>query len=340
MLRTFFKLIIANTHILIIIALMTGCDSSDCTEESQYIETDASLSVTRVEDDLLKMENEQDAIDLLSSHPILASQFWHSGEYPNDTILAKRLFRLFNEPSIDSLILETKTYFVDFDENIEELERAFRYIKYHYPDTKIPRIETVVTGFYNDMYISDSLIILGLDYFMGTHGKYQPNDMPNYIVKRYSRESLASIVMSFASNPYNQADVQHGTLLADMINLGKSYYFVKQSMPCKADSLIIGYTSEEMKLVRENQEVIWANLIENELLYETSHFLKNKFVGESPNVAEISPKCPGRVGAWVGWEIVKKYMDKYPEITIEELMADKDAHTIFQKSGYKPRNEK
>ena len=67
--------------------------------------------------------------------------------------------------------------------------------------------------------------------------------------------------------------------------------------------------------------------------------MKNKFIGESPNVYEISEKCPGRIGAWLGWEIVKKYMDKNPEVSIVDLMNDTDAHRIFQMSGYKPRNQ-
>ena len=36
-----------------------------------------------------------------------------------------------------------------------------------------------------------------------------------------------------------------------------------------------------MKLVGENQEIIWANLIENELLYERNDYMKNKFIGET-----------------------------------------------------------
>ena len=93
-----------------------------------------------------------------------------------------------------------------------------------------------------------------------------------------------------------------------------------------------------MKLVNENQEIIWANLIENELLYERNDYMKNKFIGERPNVSEISENCPGRVGAWLGWEIVKKYMDKNSDVTISELMAETDAHKIFQMAKYRPKN--
>lgn len=333
-----FYLIIRNFGLIALVStFILSCETETC-ESDAYSHINLDIKVDRLEEQLREMASLDDAIRFIKRNQTAADYFFVANQYPNDTILARRLFRLFQEPSIDSLIIESTQYFENFQFVEDELESAFRFVKHQYPDAKTPRLQTVVTGFYNDMYVSDSLIVVGLDYFMGTRGKYYPQDIPVYIVKRYSKESVAPYVMSFISNLYNKIDRQHTSLLADMINIGKSYYFVSQSLPCKADSLIIGYTAEEMALVRANQETIWANLIQNELLYETDHFLKNKFVGESPNVVEISEKCPGRIGAWVGWEIVKKYMDKNPDVTLTALMQEDDAHKIFQKSGYKPKN--
>jgi len=335
--RIIFRLI--NTFS--VVAFLTTSCTNKCDQHDAYTNVEIDISVERLEDQMKSFEKWEDTERFFNDNRVMADHFLDANEYPNDTILAKRLFNLLQHPSIDSLMTETKDYFSELEDvTVAELESGFRYIKSNYPETKTPRVQTIITGFYNDMYVSDSLIILGLDFLTGVQGRYHAQDVPFYIVKRYMKESVAPMVLSFVSKEYNMTDNKHGTLLADMINLGKSYYFVSQALPCKADSLIIGYTSEEIKLVKENQEIIWANLIENELLYETNHFMKNKFVGESPNVFEISDKCPGRVGAWLGWEIVEKDMDKNPEVSIVDLMRDTDAHKIFQLSGYKPRNEK
>lgn len=318
---------------------LESCGSGECEQNNSYNQVAIDLKVERLEDELENLKDVEQTLKFFQRNRIMTDFFLDANQYPNDTILAKRLYKLLQQPSIDTLISDSKSYFSDFDKNISELTSAYQFIKYHYPEAKTPRIQTTISGFYNDMYISDSLIVLGLDYFAGENGRYYPNDIPRYIVKRYMKESLSPILLSFVSNEFNLADQSHGTLLADMVNLGKSYYFVEQALPCKTDSLIIGYSTDELYAVKTNQEIIWANIIENEMLYETSHFLKNKFIGERPNIAEISENCPGRVGAWIGWQIVRKYMDQNPEVSFTDLMNETDAHKIFQRSNYKPRNE-
>ena len=337
--RTIYQLILIIFFCTLGIMGLDSCESSECSQINVYKDTMTRIRVDRLENQLQSSENVEDVLKIFNDNRVMADYFLSANQYPNDTILARKVFRLLTEPSIDTLINDTKAYFSDFDQNIEELEQAYGFIRHYYPNAKVPRIQTIVTGFAQDMYISDSLIVLGLDYFAGENGRYYPNDIPRYIVKRYMKESLSPILLSFVSNEFNFADQSHGTLLADMVNLGKSYYFVEQVLPCKADSLIIGYSTEELQAVTVNQEIIWANIIENEMLYETSHFLKNKFIGERPNIAEISENCPGRVGAWIGWQIVRKYMVENPTVSFTDLMAEKDAHKIFQLSNYKPRNE-
>ncbi|MCV9388538.1 gliding motility lipoprotein GldB [Reichenbachiella ulvae] len=331
--------ILQNLFFLCVGLLLWSCGGGDCDQVDRYEDIVVDIPVEHLEEEMKELKSVDHTVAFLEANRAMADYFLDANQYPNDTILAKRLLPLMQNVYIDSLFMEVGEYFSEFDsENISELESAFRIIKHYYPSTEIPRVQTVITGQYNDLYVSDSLIVVGLDFFMGHNGTYPPNDVPAYIVKRYMKESVSPIILSFVSNEFNQIDQSHGTLLADMINVGKSYYFVSQMLPCKPDSLIIGYTAEEMKLVKQNREIIWANLIQNQLLYETNHFVKNKFVGESPNVFEISDKCPGRVGAWVGWEIVEKYMEENPEVTLQQLMAEKDAHKIFQQSNYKPKN--
>ena len=63
--------------------------------------------------------------------------------------------------------------------------------------------------------------------------------------------------------------------------------------------------------------------------------MKQKFLAERPNVYEIGDKCPGRIGAWVGWQIVNEYMEK-SNVSVQQLMEQTDHNEIFGKSGYKP----
>ena len=94
-----------------------------------------------------------------------------------------------------------------------------------------------------------------------------------------------------------------------------------------------------MKDIYFSQEIIWANFIENEVLFDTSHIIRDKFISERPKTLEIGQNCPGRIGRWMGWEIIRSYMLKNTEISLPDLMGNKNAGKIFETSGFKPRSQ-
>jgi hypothetical protein len=138
------------------------------------------------------------------------------------------------------------------------------------------------------------------------------------------------------SDQFNRVNAEDETMLAEMIASGKAYYFSKRILSDVPDHVLMAYPDSVMQDVQGNEAVIWAHFIERTLLYESSHFIKNKYLGERPFVAEIGRRCPGRIGAWLGWNIVEHYAEENPAISLPELMNQSDAQVIFQGSGYKP----
>ena len=51
---------------------------------------------------------------------------------------------------------------------------------------------------------------------------------------------------------------------------------------------------------------------------------------------EIDNESPGRVGAWIGWQIVRSYAENHPDVKLQDLLA-LDAKTLFEQSKYKPK---
>jgi hypothetical protein len=172
---------------------------------------------------------------------------------------------------------------------------------YYYPDTTIPRVYTAVTGFAgSDLFVSDSVIIIGLDYYLGEGVTFRPLEFPQYILKRYRQEYIVPSIFLLWSSGLNKTDIEDKSMLAEMVYYGKAYYFTSQILPYASDSLVIGYSGEEISDVKQNQDVIWAHFVEKQLLYETSHFTKKKYMDERPKTLEIGEKCPGRIGEWLG----------------------------------------
>jgi uncharacterized protein YjaZ len=50
---------------------------------------------------------------------------------------------------------------------------------------------------------------------------------------------------------------------------------------------------------------------------------------------EIDNESPGRVGQWIGWQIVRSFMENN-KVSMQEMIK-MDAKELFEKSKYKPK---
>ncbi|HLN96658.1 MAG TPA: hypothetical protein VK183_13575, partial [Flavobacterium sp.] len=67
--------------------------------------------------------------------------------------------------------------------------------------------------------------------------------------------------------------------------------------------------------------------------------LGNRFINPAPFskfYLEVDNETPGRIGTWVGWQIVRAYMEQNEEVSLTQLLA-MDANEIFTGSRYKPK---
>ena len=75
--------------------------------------------------------------------------------------------------------------------------------------------------------------------------------------------------------------------------------------------------------------------IKNNLLQVTDENMIKNYIGEAPKTQELGDASPGNIGAFAGWQIVKKFMDKKGNLSLPQLMAT-DNETIYQEAKYKP----
>jgi hypothetical protein len=134
----------------------------------------------------------------------------------------------------------------------------------------------------------------------------------------------------------NQTRLDDRTVIADMVSFGKAYHFAQQMLPCVPDSTLFGYTPRELEGSKEFEDLIWKRMIEDNILFSTSHITKQKYIQERPKTTEVGPECPGRIGTWVGLRIIEAYKKQNPKTTLPELMALPDAAMIFKESKYRP----
>jgi len=89
---------------------------------------------------------------------------------------------------------------------------------------------------------------------------------------------------------------------------------------------------------KKNEKDIWAYMIKNKLIYSKDENLNKRFISVAPFskfYSKLDRQSPGRVGVWLGWQIVKSYMDNN-DVSLPELMSNDNALEILSKSKYKP----
>ncbi len=242
----------------------------------------------------------------------------------------------------DTMILNAKTMveetFADFDETEKKLVKAFKYYQYHFPDKELPVIFTVVSGFNQSVFTAENIIGISLGKYLGRDCKYyyQLSNVHQYKIKNMHKEKIVSdVAYAWGMTEFNETN-ETTTLLDNMIYQGKLMYFVDALLPEMEDSLKIGYTKKHLDWCHNNEPQMWNYLIENDMLYSNKRMDILRYINDGPYTTGFPLESPARTGVWIGWQIVRKYMNENEEISLAELMENTDYQGILNASGYYP----
>lgn len=217
------------------------------------------------------------------------------------------------------------------------LERLFQHVKYYFPEVEIPKVVTLTSDvdYRNQVVWADSLLLISLDTYLGVENPLY-DGVQEYIRKNFRKE----LIVPHAAGAFAETVVPRPnsrSFLAHMVYYGKLLYLKDLLVPFKTDAEKMDFSSEELDWAEANEEQIWRYFVENELLYSTDSDLYTRFLYPAPFskfYLELDNEAPGRLGQFLGWQIVRQYMGKN-EVSIREMIAQ-DAETIFNKSNYKP----
>lgn len=223
----------------------------------------------------------------------------------------------------------------------EKLSSAWSHYLYHFPDSLVPEVFTCITGFNNSIIVGNDILGISLDRYLGSESKYYSMlGIYNYERRFMIPEKIPSDCMyAWASATWDGLQLQEETptLLSSMIDEGKMLYFTKSMLPVEADTLIFGFSGEQMKFCLNNEKQMWEYLLEYDLLFISDDFTIRKFTGQAPFTSAFTNESPGRAGSWLGFRIVEAYMSRNRNISLGELMGEKDPSVILSGAHYFPR---
>lgn len=228
--------------------------------------------------------------------------------------------------------------FPDFKSEKESFENLFKHVKYYDKTFKTPRVITVADGvdYRNKLVLQADLLIINLMNYLGEeHAFYQ--NIPVYFAERMKPSQITpEIAEKYAMKYAHQS--QRKTFLDEIIYHGKLLYFKDVMIPSFSDADKIGYSQEDINWAEINEVQIWSHFVENEMLFSTDPKLFTRFTIPAPFskfYLDIDNDSPGRLGQYIGWQIVRAYAEHSDVDIISLMQAESDQ--IFKKSKYKPK---
>ncbi len=271
--------------------------------------------------------------------PHIDEFYFFLGDEIDNPVAQQQLYDYITDPLILDLYDETMLAFPDLDKQEKELTSAFKYYKYHFPEKEIPEIFSYVSGLdvTSPIKYKDDNIAIGLDMYLGEeHEIYEQAGIPKYQVIRRSPKFITRDVMYILGEDLIGNNFKTRTLLDNMIYEGIKLYFLDCILPDLNDTTKIAYTSEQEAWMEHNKGHVWSYFIDNELLFSAKRQEFSSFITEAPFTSAFTRDSPPRVAIWIGWQIVREYMERNQDVALRELITKTDSEEILSKSRYKP----
>ncbi|WP_010250828.1 gliding motility lipoprotein GldB [Myroides injenensis] len=322
-----------NNKLTTVLFLISSLFLINCSDKQTALEKEISqipMNTEVVRFDSIFYNSKEDELEIVKHRfPYLFPK-----EMDNQFWINKKRDTLFKE-----LNSEVAKNYTSLDPLAKELNTFFKHVKYYFPeeseDKKILTLVSEVDVAAKAVY-ADTLVLISLDTYLGKDHRFY-GGFPVYLRTSFEQDQIlpdlaANFIMQQMNAPTDR------TFLGGMIHNGLILYGQKELLPSLDDAVIMGYSKEQLDWAKANESEIWRYFIDNNLLYSTDSKLSTRFLEPAPFskfYLEIDEEAPGRVGAWVGWQIVNSYM-KNNNVTLQELLR-KNAREIFEQSKYKPK---
>ncbi|MCF6295952.1 MAG: gliding motility lipoprotein GldB [Flavobacteriaceae bacterium] len=311
--------------IIVLISLAFSCETESKLEK-EIAKIDITVNVERF-DKLFAEVTPKNLPELKSDYPFMFSKRY------NDSVWIARI----NDTLQQQLNTEVAKAFPDESLFEDDIESLFQHLKYYFKAFKTPRIITVTSDvdYRNKTIVTDTIVLIALDTYLGQDHEFYVG-IQNFIKQNFrSSQIVSDLATQYAQQQVYQP--KRKSLLDEMIYFGKVLYFKDVMIPFKSDEEKIGYTKEQLDWALDNESYIWRYFVERELLFDTNPKLLERFINPAPfskfNL-ELDTESPGRLGQYIGWQIVRAYM-KNNDVDLQQML-NANAEDIFNKSKFKP----
>ena len=332
---------ISRISIILFIFLFTQCSENCINLDVDIKNRDIDLKYFQFEKELFssKMQNLAKHHFLLEKYKRLYALFYaemlnegnpYSEKAPN------RLQQFIEHPSTEQISSSVFEQFKDFSTYQNKIESAFKHFNYYFPDSSLPSITTMYTNFNANTIEVDNTIAIGLEMYLGEKNtiiQSLPSDyFPQFVKQKMNPNFLVSDVIHCVL--HNRFHQQLGEdFLSEIVSLGKISYLIEVMTPEDDKNLKFRYSNDELAWCQQNEKNIWETVVNQNLLYSKDKKQLNHFISTAPFTKGLPKESPSGVGIWLGYRIVKDYVEKNC-IDVKALINEKNVKNILK--SYNP----
>jgi len=301
------------------------------------------LEVERFEQDFFKLDTlhlNQSIGALKLKYPVFSKDFLYNILGTTDTYMANDIPSFIR--SYQPIFINTQAVIGKMDDASMEIKKGFKYVHYYFPEYKLPKKLISFIGPINSFgsIITTDAIAIGLHMYLGkNHPIYNSPQgqalYPSYISSRFEPSYIPINALKNVIDDMYPDQSMGKPLVAQMVEKGKRLYLLDHFLPQLADVLKTGYSQSQLDACYSKEKDIWSMFILNDFLYKSDPQLTRDYVNDGPTTQTLGEGSPGNIGQFVGWQIVKKWMNKNSKASLKDLMT-KDPTNLFNESKYKP----
>ena len=326
--------IITRTVLLGIASVCCFCCSENKTDEGfaefTIIRFDTELYRYLIQNDLDSfLQNHTDFLDIFGEG-VLAIGKSDSADFYS------RLKNYFSEPTLMGIYKDEQEKFVNLTEINKELSKGLYVFLHQFTQITPPKVYIHVSGFSQNIIVTDSILSLSADKYLGSDYPIYQDFFNDYRLQMMSPDRIVpDYLLGFmmANLPFTGDE---DVLLDQILYEGKLRYILLQLLPKRQVWEYVGYDKKQYEWCSRHQSLIWKTILENHHLFTADYLTTIQYLKEAPHTAFLPVESPGRVGIWLGFQIISAYMKQKPDTDWRELMKFTDYQELLKQSKYRP----
>ncbi|MDR0543439.1 MAG: gliding motility protein GldB [Dysgonamonadaceae bacterium] len=249
-----------------------------------------------------------------------------------------RLKKYFSEPTLMQLYGDEQACLADIPAVDAELSSGMETLLKHFPNLRRPKIYMHVSGWGQNVIVTDDILSLSADKYLGADYPLYPEFFYEYQRQGMSPDRIVpDYLLGFlmANFPFQGNE---DVLLDRMIYEGKLRYILSQLLPGRKIREFTGYTQEQYDWCNHHRGRIWQSILENRRLFLPDYPTTSAYLNEAPSTSTLPADSPGRTGIWLGFQIVASYMKHYPATDWQALMDRTDYVDFLKEARFNPNH--